>query len=242
MIFQNPLNCLNPAMKVGDQISEAILAHEDTSKRTARERAIELLGRVGIPSPARSYDEYPHRFSGGMRQRVMIASALSCEPELLIADEPTTALDVTIQAQIVELLLDLSEERNMAVMFITHDLGVLAGFAQRVVVMYAGKVMEQGDVDTIYYESSNPYTWGLMTSVTRLDEARRDRLVPIRGNPPSAVFPPSGCAFNPRCPYAQQICREQAPDCITRPGDHHPSACHFSGELERPPVLVQRMS
>jgi oligopeptide/dipeptide ABC transporter ATP-binding protein len=242
MIFQNPLGCLNPAMTVGDQIVEAIRAHKDVPKRLARTEAVEFLGRVGIPSPARNADEYPHRFSGGMRQRVMIAMAISCGPELLIADEPTTALDVTIQAQIVDLLASLSEERGMSVLLVTHDLALLAGFTERIVVMYAGKVMEEGSVDQIYYRGTHPYTWGLMGSITRLDEPRRERLVSIGGNPPSALSPPSGCVFHPRCPHAEDVCAREIPALAVRPGDDHPSACHFAGRLERPASLAAMRS
>jgi oligopeptide/dipeptide ABC transporter ATP-binding protein len=238
MIFQNPLGSLNPAMTVGGQIVEAIRAHRDLSKRPAKAEAVELLGRVGIPSPARNADEYPHRFSGGMRQRVMIAMAISCDPELLVADEPTTALDVTIQAQIVELLASLSEERGMCVLLITHDLALLAGFAERIVVMYAGKVMEEGSVDRIYYGATHPYTWGLLGSTTRLDEPRRGRLISIGGSPPSALSPPSGCVFNPRCPYVADVCVAEVPALAVRPGDDHPSACHFAGRLEPPASLA----
>jgi oligopeptide/dipeptide ABC transporter ATP-binding protein len=240
MIFQNPLGSLNPAMTVGDQVVEAIRAHRNVAKATARAEAVELLGRVGIPSPATNADEYPHRFSGGMRQRVMIAMAISCGPELLIADEPTTALDVTIQAQIVELLAALSDEFGMAVLLITHDLALLAGFAERIVVMYGGKVMEEGAVDTIYYRSTHPYTWGLMGSVTRLDEPRRARLTAISGNPPSALSLPTGCVFHPRCPHVQDVCRHEVPALAVRPADDHPSACHFAGELA-PPAALEAM-
>ena len=237
MIFQNPLSSLNPAMKVGDQIVEAIQAHENVSRRAANRRAVELLGRVGIHAPARSVDEYPHRFSGGMRQRVMIAMALSASPELLIADEPTTALDVTTQAQIVELLLELSEERGAAVVLITHDLALLAGFAERLVVMYSGRVVEEGDVRTLYYGATHPYTWGLMTSITRLDRARPERLEAIAGNPPSATFLPGGCVFHPRCPYSEAVCAETVPEHVVHVGDDHPSACHFAGRLPPPSTL-----
>jgi oligopeptide/dipeptide ABC transporter ATP-binding protein len=239
MIFQNPLNCLNPAMRIGAQIDEVILAHENVPKRDARARSIDLLGRVGIPAPRKSADEFPHKFSGGMRQRVMIAVALACSPNLVIADEPTTALDVTIQGQIIELLMEICAERDSAVLLITHDLGVLAGFAERIIVMYAGRVVEQGPVNTIYYGASHPYTWGLMTSVPRMDEARRERLVPIAGNPPSAVFVPPGCPFHPRCPHARAVCKEDVPALIVRPRDDHPSACHFAGELTPPDVLTE---
>lgn len=238
MVFQNPLNCLNPAMTIGAQIEEAILAHSNLSKRVARKQAVDLLGRAGIPSPHRSADEYPHRFSGGMRQRVMVAMALSSEPELLLADEPTTALDVSIQAQILELLLSICEERGTAIVLITHDLGLLAGFAQRIIVMYGGRVVEEGEVETIYYHPTHPYTWGLMTSITRLDEEKRERLSPIAGNPPSSVFVPSGCAFHPRCPYMQDVCNKEIPELVIHLQDDHPSACHFAGSLIAPSTLL----
>jgi oligopeptide/dipeptide ABC transporter ATP-binding protein len=238
MIFQNPLGSLNPAMTVGAQIVEAIRAHREVSKRAATAEAVELLGRVGIPSPARNADEYPHRFSGGMRQRVMIAMAISCGPELVVADEPTTALDVTIQAEIVELLGSLSEERGMSILLITHDLAVLAGFAERVIVMYAGKVMEEGLVDDVYYGATHPYTWGLMGSITRLDEPRRARLISIPGSPPSAHSLPTGCVFHPRCPYAEDVCSREVPALAVRSADDHPSACHFAGVLEPPAELA----
>jgi oligopeptide/dipeptide ABC transporter ATP-binding protein len=237
MIFQNPLASLNPAMTVGDQVVEAIRAHRTVSKRVAKAEAVELLARVGIPAAARNADEYPHRFSGGMRQRVMIAMAISCGPDLLIADEPTTALDVTIQAQIVDLVALLSQEFGMAVLLITHDLALLAGFAERIVVMYGGRVMEEGAVDTIYYGATHPYTWGLMGSITRLDEPRRGRLLSIPGSPPSAVSLPSGCVFHPRCAHAEDVCRREIPALAVRPRDDHPSACHFAGELAPPAAL-----
>jgi oligopeptide/dipeptide ABC transporter ATP-binding protein len=237
MIFQNPLSSLNPAMKVGDQIVEAIQAHESVSRRAALAQAVALLGRVGIHAPARSADEYPHRFSGGMRQRVMIAMALSASPELLIADEPTTALDVTTQAQIVELLLELSEERGAAVVLITHDLALLAGFAERLVVMYAGRVVEEGDVRALYYGASHPYTWGLLASITRLDQARPERLDAIPGSPPSATLLPTGCVFHPRCSYTAAVCTDSVPELVVHAGEDHPSACHFAGRLTPPSAL-----
>jgi oligopeptide/dipeptide ABC transporter ATP-binding protein len=240
MIFQNPLHCLNPSMTIGAQIEEAIVAHFKVSKAEARKRSIDLLERVGLPAPHRNIYEYPHRFSGGMRQRVMIAMALSCEPALLIADEPTTALDVTIQAQIIELLKDVCAERGTAVVLITHDLGVLAGFAERIVVMYAGRVVEEGMVDTVYYGADHPYTWGLMTSITRMDEARRERLTPIAGNPPSAVRVPPGCAFHPRCPFARDVCSTEVPQLTVRPGTDHASACHFAGQISAPKELREK--
>jgi oligopeptide/dipeptide ABC transporter ATP-binding protein len=240
LVFQNPLNCLNPAMKIGDQIVEAIRAHRDMTKRAAREEAIALLARVELPSPPKNAEEYPHRFSGGMRQRVMIAMALAAEPRIVIADEPTTALDVTIQAQIIELLASVSSERGASVVLITHDLGLLAGFADRILVMYAGRIVEQASVDTIYEGATHPYTWGLMTSTTRLDKERRETLVPIPGNPPSAITVPPGCAFHPRCRYAQGVCRTELPRLEVHPGDAHPSACHFAGQLT-PPAEVEAM-
>lgn len=231
MVFQNPLHCLNPAMKIGAQIEEAVLAHTGADKNEARQRALELLDQVGIQSPSRSAQEYPHRFSGGMRQRVMIAIALACRPQIVIADEPTTALDVTIQAQIIDLLAEACETHGAAVILITHDLGILAGFAERIVVMYAGRVAEQGDVDSIYYCPAHPYTLGLLQSVTRFDEARRDRLVPIAGSPPSPVVLPSGCVFHPRCPYAETVCSEQVPPLERVGGIDHSAACHFADEI-----------
>jgi peptide/nickel transport system ATP-binding protein len=240
MIFQNPLSSLNPAMKVGDQIVEAIQAHENVSRRGALAQAVALLGRVGIQAPGRSADEYPHRFSGGMRQRVMIAMALSASPALLIADEPTTALDVTTQAQIVELLLELSEERGAAVVLITHDLALLAGFAERLLVMYAGRVVEEGDVRALYYGASHPYTWGLLTSITRLDQSRAERLEAIPGSPPSATLLPAGCAFHPRCTHAEAVCADTVPQLVVHAGDDHPSACHFAGRLTPPSALERR--
>jgi oligopeptide/dipeptide ABC transporter ATP-binding protein len=234
MIFQNPLHCLNPSMSIGAQIEEAIVEHVGVSRQEARNRSIDLLERVGIPAPDRNIDEYPHRFSGGMRQRVMIAMALSCEPALLIADEPTTALDVTIQAQIIELLGEVCAERGTAVVLITHDLGVLAAFAERIIVMYAGRVVEEGMVETVYYGADHPYTWGLMASITRMDEARQERLSPISGNPPSALRVPPGCAFHPRCPFARDVCSSEVPSLGVRPNTDHASACHFAGQISAP--------
>jgi peptide/nickel transport system ATP-binding protein len=204
MIFQDPLSSLHPFYKVGSQIVEAIRAHRDVSKAQARDRAIEMLDLVGIPEPRRRADSYPHEFSGGMRQRAMIAMALANDPKLLIADEPTTALDVTVQAQILELIERLQREFDTAVVIITHDLGVVAEMADEIGVMYAGRVVEQGNADTIFAAPEHPYTWGLLSSIPRLDSPRGDALVPIGGRPPSLINLPSGCSFHPRCPYVQE--------------------------------------
>ncbi len=230
MVFQDPMTSLNPVFTVGHQIMEAILLHQKVSKAEARDRAIELLKEVGIPRAEERIDDYPHQFSGGMRQRAMIAMALSCQPRLLIADEPTTALDVTIQAQILELILGLSEERGTAVILITHDLGIVAGFAERLMVMYAGKVVESGSVEDIYYHSLHPYTWGLMGSLSRLDMKRKDRLEPIPGTPPSLIFLPPGCPFHPRCRYRVEQCRVETPRLLPYT-DSHWVSCHLAGEF-----------
>ena len=206
MVFQDPMTAMNPVYKVGDQIVEQILAHEDVSKAEARDRAVEALHSVGIPNPERRYEHYPHEFSGGMRQRAMIALALVLEPEVLIADEPTTALDVTIQAQILRLLEQLNQERGLAVILITHDLGVVAEVADRTLVMYAGRVVEQGTLDDIFYDPQHPYTWGLLGSLTRIDQPRPRRLPSIPGAPPSLISPPRGCHFRPRCPHEFAKC------------------------------------
>ncbi len=204
MIFQDPLSSLHPFYKVGTQLIEAIQAHSGTSKAAARKRVVELLTMVGIPDPERRVDQYPHEFSGGMRQRVMIAMALANEPKLLIADEPTTALDVTVQAQILELLKSLQERLGMAIILITHDLGVVADIADEIAVMYAGRIVEQATADEIFHSPQHPYTWGLLKSIPRLDGPRDAELVPISGRPPSLIAPPSGCHFHPRCPYVRE--------------------------------------
>ncbi len=234
MIFQDPMTSLNPVYKVGKQIVEAIRAHRDVSKSEARERAIEMLDAVGIPAPEERVDSYPHEFSGGMRQRAMIAMGLALEPGLLIADEPSTALDVTIQAQIIRLLQKLNEERNLAVILITHDLGVVAEIADRVLVMYAGRVVEQGTLEEIFYDPQHPYTWGLLGSLTRLDRDRPHRLPQIRGAPPSLLATPKGCSFRPRCPHAFGKCVEM-PDLKTRAGDSpgHLDRCWLDGDAKR---------
>jgi peptide/nickel transport system ATP-binding protein len=202
MIFQDPLSALHPYFSVGAQISEAYLIHNKVGKKAAKKHAIEMLGRVGIPQPASRVDDFPHQFSGGMRQRVMIAMALSCDPELLIADEPTTALDVTVQAQILDLISDLQREFGSAVIIITHDLGVVAELSDDILVMYSGRVAEYGSAEDIFGRAGHPYTWGLLSSMPRIDEARAERLIPIKGSPPSLINVPSGCPFHPRCDYA----------------------------------------
>jgi peptide/nickel transport system ATP-binding protein len=212
MVFQDPMSSLDPVYRVGAQIVEQIRAHEpDLTRGAAYERAVELPGRVGIPRPAERARAFPHEFSGGMRQRVMIAMALSCSPELLIADEPTTALDVTIQAQILRELRALREEEGAAIILVTHDLGVVADIADRVLVMYAGRVVEQGTLDELFYDPRHPYTWGLLGSIARLDRDRSRRLPAIPGSPPSLLAPPAGCHFRPRCPHAFGKCLEVPP-------------------------------
>ena len=211
MVFQDPMCSLNPVYRVGDQITEMIQAHRDVSDDQARDRAVDLLRSVGIPNPERRFRDYPHQFSGGMRQRVMIAMALSLEPEVLIADEPTTALDVTVQAQILQLIEGFNRDRELAVVLITHDLGVVAEIADRVVVMYAGQIVEDTTLDEIFYDPQHPYTWGLLGSLPRLDQPRPARLPQIPGQPPSLLSPPPGCRFAPRCPHAFEKCTEPPP-------------------------------
>ncbi len=215
MVFQDPMTSLNPVYRVGDQIVEAVRAHRRTSEKEARVLAVEMLDSVGIPDPELRVSSYPHQLSGGQRQRAMIAMALALEPEVLIADEPTTALDVTIQAQILDLLQRLNRERNLATLLITHDLGVVAEVADRVLVMYAGRVVERGSLDDIFYDPQHPYTWGLLGSLARIDQERPHRLPQIRGVPPSLVGLPAGCAFRPRCPHAFDRCGRM-PDLTAR--------------------------
>jgi peptide/nickel transport system ATP-binding protein/oligopeptide transport system ATP-binding protein len=226
MVFQDPMTSFNPVHRVGDQIVEQIRAHREVGKDEARRRAVELLGAVGIPEPEARADSYPHELSGGMRQRAMIAMALSLEPELLIADEPTTALDVTIQAQVLELLLELNESRGLAILLITHDIGVVAETADRVAVMYAGEIVEQGGIDEVFYDPRHPYTWGLLGSVTRIDRPRPERLLQIAGAPPSLIDPPAGCRFRARCPHAFERCAEHPALEVRIPDDpDHPDRC-----------------
>ncbi len=211
MIFQDPMTSLNPVLTIGRQITEALELHLNMNREESRSRAIELLELVGIPDAGARLDDYPHQFSGGMRQRVMIAMGLSCNPQLLIADEPTTALDVTIQAQIVDLVTRLQSELGMAIIWITHDLGVVAGLADRVLVMYAGFIVEEGPVDVIYGQPRHPYTLGLLRSIPRLDLGRQKRLIPIEGLPPDLLDPPQSCPFAPRCPFVIDKCLEENP-------------------------------
>jgi peptide/nickel transport system ATP-binding protein len=231
MVFQDPMSSLHPFYKVGYQIAEAIRAHEKVTKKDAFQRSIEMLGRVGISRPDERARQYPHEFSGGMRQRAMIAMSLSLNPDLLIADEPTTALDVTVQAQILELIDRLRDEFQTAVVMITHDLGVVAEHTDAVQVMYAGKIIESGTREHIYHGAHHPYTWGLMQSISRLDE-KQDRLRPIKGAPPSLIFVPPGCAFNPRCPYVMDVCKEVVPPLVEEEYGHS-SACHLTLEEKR---------
>jgi peptide/nickel transport system ATP-binding protein len=230
MIFQDPLSSLHPYYTVGWQIVEAYRQHNKVSKAVARRRAIEMLDRVGIPNPDKRFDDYPHQFSGGMRQRAMIAMALVCDPKLLIADEPTTALDVTVQAQILELMKDLQREFNSAIILITHDLGVVAETCETVVVMYGGQCVEQGSVQDIFYKPQMPYTWGLLGSMPRMDRTRQARLTPIAGTPPSLIQVPRGCVFHPRCRFRDRVgeaCTMMHPDLVEIDASGHSARCHI---------------
>jgi peptide/nickel transport system ATP-binding protein len=246
MIFQDPLSSMHPYYTVGNQIAEAYLVHNDVSKKAARARTIEMLDRVGIPQPDRRVDAYPHQFSGGMRQRAMIAMALINDPGLVIADEPTTALDVTVQAQILDLLQDLQREFNSAIIIITHDLGVVAEMADDVLVMYAGRAVEYGACKSILTRPEMPYTWGLLASVPDVSGSTEERLVPIPGNPPSLLTPPPGCAFNPRCPHKAKVpgdlCTTVLPELLpARSGGQHLKRCHLPDpdEVYRTDVLAE---
>lgn len=226
MIFQNPMTSLNPVYTVGNQLIEAITCHDKKiSRPEARKRAIEMLKMVGINNTEQRIDQYPHEFSGGMRQRVMIAMGLICHPKLLIADEPTTALDVTIQAQILKVIKELQEKNNMAVIFITHNLGVVAELCDRVSVMYAGHIVEQGKVEEIFYHPLHPYTKGLLASMPRLDETNHERLIPIEGTPVDLLNPPKGCAFGPRCKHCMKVCLEHRPPVVETGSEGHRSSC-----------------
>jgi peptide/nickel transport system ATP-binding protein len=238
MIFQDPLSSMHPFYRVGDQITEAYRVHNHVSKAAARKRAVEMLDRVGIPNPDKRFSDYPHQFSGGMRQRAMIAMALVCDPKLLIADEPTTALDVTVQAQILDLMKNLQREFNSAIILITHDLGVVAETCDKVVVMYGGQCVETGTVEEIFYQPEMPYAWGLLTSMPRLDRQRQERLQPIAGQPPSLIRVPKGCVFNPRCGFqdrvADNLCVTQHPELLpTGTSPSHSARCHIHPDERR---------
>jgi oligopeptide/dipeptide ABC transporter ATP-binding protein len=245
MIFQDPMTSLNPVYRVGWQIAEQIRAHEGMTSQAARARAIDLLKSVGIPHASERVDDYPHQFSGGMRQRVMIAMALSCSPDIIIADEPTTALDVTIQAQILSLIRKLRDDFGTAVVLITHDMGVVAEMADRVAVMYAGRIVEEGSRRDVFYQPQHPYTWGLLGSIARLDRPKPKRLAAIPGLPPSLLNLASGCAFRVRCAHRFERCLE-TPSLLDRLGNGHLDACHLEPQAKKdaragatPPELVE---
>ena len=226
MIFQDPMTSLNPLYTVENQIAGPLRIHRGMSKAEARKAALELLKRVEIPNPEARLKQYPHELSGGMRQRVMIAAAIACQPKLVIADEPTTALDVTIQAQVLDLLNHLKESSNASIIMITHDLGVIASMCSRILVMYGGIICEQGTVREIFYEPRHPYTWGLLRSIPKMTERKDEKLIPINGTPPDMLCPPKGCPFAPRCPYAMPVCRKYlAPTTVL--GETHSCACHL---------------
>jgi oligopeptide transport system ATP-binding protein len=230
MIFQDPMTSLNPTMKVGKQIMEVLIKHQNMTKAEAHDRAVEMLKLVGLPNPEKRAKQFPHEYSGGMRQRAMIAIALACNPKLLIADEPTTALDVTIQAQIMDLMQELQDKLNTAIILITHDLGVVADTAKKIAVMYAGIIIEYGDTEEIFYNAQHPYTWGLLQSVPRLDVDTEVRLVPIDGTPPDLIAPPKGCPFAARCDYAMAVCKEAMPE-VSNLSDRHHVRCWLKHDM-----------
>ena len=229
MIFQDPMTSLNPVLKIGDQLTEHLIKHEKISKKDAMERAVKMLETVGIPSPEKRIKQYPHEFSGGMRQRVMIAMSLICNPKLIVADEPTTALDVTIQAQILDIMKSLKEKLNTSIILITHDLGVVADICSRVNVMYGGVIIEKGTTREIFYEGKHPYTWGLLKSVPNPKDSNKEKLKPIEGQPPDLLKPPVGCPFAARCEYAMKVCKENMPPHF-KISETHESACWLCHE------------
>ena len=226
MIFQDPMTSLNPLFNVESQLTEPLKLHRGLDKHSAREKALELLRQVDIPNPEARLKQYPHELSGGLRQRVMIAIAIACAPKLIIADEPTTALDVTIQAQILELLQGLKRDSRASIIMITHDMGVIASMCSRILVMYGGTICEQGDVREIFYDAKHPYTWGLLNSIPKVHQARGEKLVPIKGTPPDMLQPPAGCPFSPRCRYCMPVCRTYMPP-VTQLSETHRVACHL---------------
>lgn len=231
MVFQEPMTSLNPVKKIGWQVAESLKIHTSMPDDEIHGRVVEILANVGLPKPEELCQKYPHQLSGGMRQRVMIAMALACDPDILIADEPTTALDVTIQAQIIELMQEMQEKNGNAIIMITHDLGVVADMADKIMVMYAGRPVEFGTAEEIFYESRHPYTWGLIRSIPEQAIEEKKPLTPIHGNPPSLMNLPEGCVFSPRCPYATDKCRKQRPERVVTESGHY-SACHYSGDPE----------
>lgn len=240
MIFQDPMTSLNPTMTIGKQIAEGLLKHEKLNKAQTRERVIHLLNLVGIPNPEQRVKQYPHQFSGGMRQRVVIAIALACNPKVLLADEPTTALDVTIQAQILDLMKELQKQTGTSIVLITHDLGVVSNMAQKVAVMYGGKIVETGTIDEVFYQPKHPYTWGLLSSMPNLNAANNE-LMAIPGTPPDLIDPPKGCPFAPRCPHAMRACLEHMPG-FTELSDTQKTACWLLDKRApdvEPPQTVQ---
>ena len=238
MIFKDPMTSLNPLFTVGDQLTEHLIKHKKISKKEAKEKAIKMLDMVGIPSPEKRLKQYPHEFSGGMRQRVMIAMSLICEPKLIIADEPTTALDVTIQAQILDLMKDLKEKLDTSIILITHDLGVVADLCSRINVMYGGLIVEEGTTEDIFYRGKHPYTWGLLRSVPNPKSELKEKLIPIEGQPPDLLKPPVGCPFTARCDYAMKICKEKQPPLFEISEGHRAACwlCHKNAPKVESPI------